>query len=283
MAPGGISRAAPAGSPSHTSSKEPNGRIKNKNKNRSKKRKRRTGGDVDAAAHPPSASRPAAAPPSPKHKRVKEIPARFTHPQLDAELRRLRRSWLSPGDPLFQAALDVSYRGMRHVPAGALPKTLHAGFRQSFDELHEAGLFMYDTVQAGGKRLSRTFVTRTLLGDPGITYKVRKRKGSPASIVGLSGFASSKRSMQQQQCGARGADQLTAWVRKLFAKSQRRRSLSQLRTHGHPAEATMEAIPRAVRVAGTYARGTVPGDLLHWHGLLYSVPTEGLDRWTASV
>lgn len=108
-----------------------------------------------------------------KHKRAKEIPVRFTHPQLDSELRRLRRSWLSPGDPLFQPALDVSYRGMRLLPAAALPRAIHKGFRESFDGLHEAGLFMYDTVQAGGKRLSKTFVTRTLLGDPGITYKVR--------------------------------------------------------------------------------------------------------------
>ncbi len=170
MPPGGTSRAASAGSPSHINGKESNGRTKNKN--RSKKRKRRKGDDVDTPAHP--SSRAAAATPPPKHKRVKEIPDRFTHPQLAAELSRLRRSWLSPGDPLFQAALEVSYRGMRHVPAGVLPKTLHSGFRQSFDELQEAGLFMYDTVQAGGKRLSRTFVTRTLLGDPGITYKARK-------------------------------------------------------------------------------------------------------------
>lgn len=64
---------------------------------------------------------------------------------------------------------------MKHVPRDSLPKAVHSKFRKSFDSLHEAGLFLYDTVQAGGKRLSRTFVTRTLLGDPGITYKVRAR------------------------------------------------------------------------------------------------------------
>lgn len=67
------------------------------------------------------------------------------------------------------------------MPADALPQAIHKGFRGSFDGLHEAGLFMYDTVQAGGKRLSKTFVTRTLLGDPGITYKVR------ALLVGSGG------------------------------------------------------------------------------------------------
>lgn len=109
---------------------------------------------------------------APAKKRVKEKPARFAHPQLDAELRRLCRPWLSPGDPLFEPALTCSYRGMRHVPRDSLPRAVHTGFRRSFDALHEAGLFLYDTVQAGGKRLSRTFVTRTLIGDPGITYKV---------------------------------------------------------------------------------------------------------------
>ena len=108
-------------------------------------------------------------------KRTKDRPARFTHPQLEADLRLQRRPWLSPGDPLFQPALDRSYRGMKHVPRDSLPKAVHSKFRRCFDSLHEAGLFLYDTVQAGGKRLSRTFVTRTLLGDPGITYKVRVR------------------------------------------------------------------------------------------------------------
>lgn len=113
-------------------------------------------------------------------KRTKGKPSRFTHPQLETDLRLQRRPWLSPGDPLFQAALDRSYRGMKHVPRDSLPKAVHSKFRRSFDALHEAGLFLYDTVQAGGKRLSRTFVTRTLLGDPGITYKVRLREREKA-------------------------------------------------------------------------------------------------------
>lgn len=180
--------------------KEVSGKKRNKRKN--KKRKKRQEGDgnnnddasiTETTEHqhsaqkrqshdkPPSAKAAAAAATTTpttktttkKRKRVKEKPARFSHPQLHAELRRLRRSWLSPGDPLFQPALERSYSGMRHVPADSLPQAIHKEFRRSFDGLHEAGLFLYDTVQAGGKRLSRTFVTRTLLGEPGITYKVR--------------------------------------------------------------------------------------------------------------
>ncbi|CAM9981938.1 unnamed protein product [Sphacelaria rigidula] len=106
-----------------------------------------------------------------KQKRAKRKPPRFTHPALQSELTRLRRPWLSPGDALFEEALASSYRGLRHVPAADVPTSVHKGFRRAFDSLSHAGLFLYDTVQAGGKRLSRTFVTRTLVGDAGITYK----------------------------------------------------------------------------------------------------------------
>ncbi|KAG5193084.1 FTO catalytic domain-containing protein [Tribonema minus] len=48
---------------------------------------------------------------------------------------------------------------------------MHSLVREAFSKVHEAGLFLYDIVQAGGKRLSSTFVTRTLVGEAGITYK----------------------------------------------------------------------------------------------------------------
>lgn len=104
--------------------------------------------------------------------RTKAKPTRFSHPRLDSVLRRLGRAWLSPGDDLYHAVLARSYRGMRFLPREELPRSIHRGFRRCFDDLNDTGLFMYDTVQAGGKRLSRTFVTRTLVGDAGITYKV---------------------------------------------------------------------------------------------------------------
>ena len=37
--------------------------------------------------------------------------------------------------------------------------------------MDNGGLFLYDVVQPGRKRLTRTSVTRTLVGDPGSTYK----------------------------------------------------------------------------------------------------------------
>lgn len=149
-------------------------KTKANKKERTRKRNRQDDSSSNAQS-PQLASQQSRANPMAPAKRTKDRPARFTHPQLEADLRLQRRPWLSPGDPLFQAALGHSYRGMKHVPRDSLPKAVHSKFRRSFDALHEAGLFLYDTVQAGGKRLSRTFVTRTLLGDPGITYKVRAR------------------------------------------------------------------------------------------------------------
>ncbi|CAM9326203.1 unnamed protein product, partial [Ectocarpus sp. 4 AP-2014] len=161
-----------------TEKTSPNKKRKSKRKRLQQESDTRSIPDASRQSRGSSSSSTPSPPPPPtttatskNHSRIKEKPARFVHPHLDAELRRLGRSWLSPGDPLFKPTLDRSYRGVRHEPAGSLPQAVHRGFQQSFDSLHEAGLFLYDTVQAGGKRLSRTFVTRTLVGDAGITYK----------------------------------------------------------------------------------------------------------------
>ena len=52
-----------------------------------------------------------------------------------------------------------------------IPNSLHTSFSSAFSKLDEANIFQYDTVQPGRKRLSRTFVTRTLVGNPGSTYR----------------------------------------------------------------------------------------------------------------
>lgn len=53
----------------------------------------------------------------------------------------------------------------------SLPPSLHSHFEQSFHGLHLNNFFQYDAVQPGRKKLSETFVTRTLVGNPGTTYK----------------------------------------------------------------------------------------------------------------
>ena len=57
------------------------------------------------------------------------------------------------------------------VAAKDLPLSLHSKFETTFDALQNSGLFLYDAVQPGGKKVSKTFVKRTLIGKPGSTYR----------------------------------------------------------------------------------------------------------------
>ncbi len=76
----------------------------------------------------------------------------------------------SNGDK-FKSCVQECYQGFAYEKPAAIPSTMHEAFSSSFDTLNDTGLFLYDVVQPGGKKLSLTFVTRTLIGDPGSTYK----------------------------------------------------------------------------------------------------------------
>jgi len=83
-----------------------------------------------------------------------------------------KKSVLSPSDgEAFDKCLRRCYRGLSWEDPNALPSSLHRSFTTAFDDLNEAGLFLYDVIQPGGQRLSLTMVTRTLIGEPGSTYR----------------------------------------------------------------------------------------------------------------
>jgi hypothetical protein len=64
------------------------------------------------------------------------------------------------------------YQGFVHIPATQLtPHDFHQRSRAALERLRDADYYQYDVVMAGGKHSSRTFVKRTLVGEPGITYK----------------------------------------------------------------------------------------------------------------
>lgn len=64
------------------------------------------------------------------------------------------------------------YQGFALVPAAQVqPASFHVASKLALEKLRDAGYYQYDMVMAGGKNLSRTFVQRTLVGEPGITYK----------------------------------------------------------------------------------------------------------------
>lgn len=87
--------------------------------------------------------------------------------------RRLRGGsrFCGPGDEDFRELMETSYPSFKLERAGELDAAFHAKFESALRRLDAYGAFQYDVVQAGGKILSKTFVRRTLLGAPGITYK----------------------------------------------------------------------------------------------------------------
>ena len=81
------------------------------------------------------------------------------------------RSFLTPKDDpkAFQACLNTSYKGFFYDRPSEISNRLHQQFESSFHGID--ALFLYDIIQPGKKRLMKTSVTRTLVGDPGSTYK----------------------------------------------------------------------------------------------------------------
>jgi alpha-ketoglutarate-dependent dioxygenase FTO len=71
----------------------------------------------------------------------------------------------------FDSCRKECYRGFHWEEPERLPPSFHESFKHALHSLNSSGLFLYDIVQPGGKRLSQTFVTRTLIGAPGSTYK----------------------------------------------------------------------------------------------------------------
>ena len=52
-----------------------------------------------------------------------------------------------------------------------MAERFHQSAKSALEKLRDSGYYQYDMVQAGGSILSRTFVQRCLVGEPGITYK----------------------------------------------------------------------------------------------------------------
>lgn len=83
------------------------------------------------------------------------------------------KKFLMPQDGAeFDNLLKAKYQGFVHIAASQLtPHDFHQRSRAALERLRDANYYQYDIIMAGGKHSSRTFVKRTLVGDPGITYK----------------------------------------------------------------------------------------------------------------
>ena len=70
--------------------------------------------------------------------------------------------------------LSTSYSGFSVDPPEAYPDdTYHDTFLRAFNDFDDRGIFQFDYTQPAGlgTKIARTFVTRCLVGEPGITYK----------------------------------------------------------------------------------------------------------------
>lgn len=77
--------------------------------------------------------------------------------------------FLTRHDPEFEDHVQRHYRGFAHCSVDELD--FHEEAKSVLERLRDANYYQYDIVMAGGKHTSRTFVKRTLVGNPGITYK----------------------------------------------------------------------------------------------------------------
>ena len=101
-------------------------------------------------------------------KRIDEKPRPYGGPR-----RADGAGFVTPVDAEYDAVLRTSYEGFASDALAALPRDVRDGFDRAFAGLEAGGVFQYDVTQPMGPRTrcARTFVTRCLVGEPGITYK----------------------------------------------------------------------------------------------------------------
>ena len=87
--------------------------------------------------------------------------------------RRSKDDFVTSRDKEFRSVLKTSYAGFCVDERDRFPKQFHDEFSSAFEQLERDGVFLYDVTQPRGlgTPCARTFVKRTLLGVPGITYK----------------------------------------------------------------------------------------------------------------
>jgi hypothetical protein len=94
------------------------------------------------------------------------------YPPISATMKPLKR-FMIESDVGFREVLKSSYEGFEVEPKEAFPDIFHNQFRSALDGLVSQRRFKFDITQPAGlgTKLAKTYVTRCVLGDPGITYK----------------------------------------------------------------------------------------------------------------
>lgn len=81
--------------------------------------------------------------------------------------------FIYPTDLTYNKILDECYKGFVVSEPECFSTQFHDNFKKSFEGLDVEGFYQYDITQPAGlgTKTAKTFVTRCLVGDAGITYK----------------------------------------------------------------------------------------------------------------
>ena len=82
-------------------------------------------------------------------------------------------SFLTPSHAEYERCMKTSYLGFHVDDPSALPEKTHREIARAFERMASDGIFHRD-VLAAGKSVSPTFVSRTLLGERGMTYHYQR-------------------------------------------------------------------------------------------------------------
>lgn len=81
--------------------------------------------------------------------------------------------FITPSDPQYSDILSSCYAGLVVADPPSFPASFHETFYHSCKALDVKGMYQFDMTQPTGlgTKVVRTFVSRCLVGIPGITYK----------------------------------------------------------------------------------------------------------------
>lgn len=84
-----------------------------------------------------------------------------------------RNRFIVPKDKYYQKLLSTCYKGFETDSPASFPAEFHAKFQSAMEKLDELKFYQFDFTQPTGlgTKLARTFVSRCLVGESGITYK----------------------------------------------------------------------------------------------------------------
>ena len=109
------------------------------------------------------------------YKRKPQLPPSTLPPSLQERVTKLGQRFLTPQQDgvVFAEVMKHCYDGFHVDPVSQFSAEFHARFQRSLEALSEAGCYLFDYTQPAGlnTKVTRTYVTRCLVGIPGITYK----------------------------------------------------------------------------------------------------------------